>query len=109
MRSAVKLAKSCRIAVPRIIFTYVDDCFAVVSDPPLCTGLRSNNSDHTKPAVAFNECLNAIHPRVQFTRVDEENQSIPFLDVLVTRDEGNVETEIYRKSLNTNIGLKPQS
>ena len=54
--------------------------------------------------------MNAVHPRVQFTRELEEDQSIAFLDVWVTRhDDGHITTSIYRKPLNTNIGIKPHS
>ena len=118
MTSAVKLAKTRRIAVPRLIFTYVDDCFATVLDQPTRPGLRSSSSSSSSSsthsnvnnAIAFNDCLNSVHPRVQFTREDEENMSLPFLDVLVTRDDdGKMHTEVYRKASNTNIGLKPQS
>ena len=110
MKSAVKVAKSRRVTVPRIIFSYVDDCFATVLDPPRRTGLRTNNQTTTDPAIDFNECLNSVHPRVQFTREEEENKSIAFLDVLVTRhDDGKMTTSLYRKPSNTNICLKPQS
>ena len=48
--------------------------------------------------------------RVQFTREEEENDSIAFLDVYVTRQkDGKLDTRVYRKPSNTNIGLKPQS
>ena len=57
-----------------------------------------------------NQCLNAVHERVQFTREEEENQSIEFLDVLVQRhDDGSLTTSVHRKPSNTNIGIKPQS
>ena len=114
MKSAIKIAKSRRIATPRILFTYVDDCFATIIDPPPRPGLRSttNNAQNqpANPASQFNDCLNAVHPRVQFTREEEEEKSLAFLDVLVTRDnDGNMQTEVYRKPSNTNVGLKPQS
>jgi len=50
-----------------------------------------------------------VHPRVQFTR-EEENGSIAFLDLLLTRqDNGTISTTVYRKPSNTNITIKPQS
>ena len=40
----------------------------------------------------------------------EENQSIAFLDVYITRlDDGSLSTRVFRKPSNTNIGLKAQS
>ena len=72
-------------------------------------GLRSA-SRRPDPVTAFNECLNEVHPRVQFTREEEEENKIPFLDVLVTRREnGRLETEVYRKPSNTNVIIKPNS
>ena len=73
MTSAVKLAKNRRIAVPRLIFTYVDDCLTTILDQPPRPGLRSNvtHPNVTTPAQAFNDYLNAIHLRVQFTREEE--------------------------------------
>ena len=109
MKTAVKTAKARHIPVPRLIFTYVDDCLTTIYDPPRRTGLRSNDTP-IDPTIAFNDCLNSVHPRVQFTREEEENRSIAFLDVLVTREEdGRMTHTIYRKPSNTNVGLKPQS
>ena len=51
-----------------------------------------------------------MHPRVQFTIEEEEENSIAFLDAHITRhDDGTLTTKIYRKPSNTNIGLKPQA
>ena len=47
------------------------------------------------PAVNFNDFLNSIHERVQFTREEEKDNSIAFLDVLVTRENtGDLSTRI---------------
>ena len=86
MKVAVQTAKNRRLPVPRIIFIYVDDCFTIIYDPPRRTGLRSDTS-HIDPAISFNDCLNSVHPRVQFTREDEENQAIAFLDVFVSKTD----------------------
>ena len=41
---------------------------------------------------------------------EEEQNSIAFLDVYVTRqDDGKLKTRIYRKPSNTNVTVKPQS
>ena len=94
-----------------IIAIYMDDCWCVLEfpPPPRRHGLRSNNQ-RVDPAAAFNDCLNEVHPRVQFTREEEEDKSIAFLDVYLTRqDNGKISTRVYRKSSNTNITIKPQS
>ena len=51
-----------------------------------------------------------MHPRVQLTWEEEENNSIAFLDILLTRHEnGSISTTVYRKPSNTDITIKPQS
>ena len=110
MDKALKLAKQQKITIPRNIELYMDDIWLIMNDPPRREGLRSHNTDVRDPVTAFNDCLNAVHPRVQFTREIEENGSIPFLDVLISKqDDGTLETSIYRKPSNTNVCIKPQS
>ena len=88
----------------------MDDCWCTVVSPPRRTGLRSGDHAERNPTADFNDCLNAVHSRVQFTREEEENKSIAFLDVFITREEnGTLSTRIYRKPSNTNICIKPQS
>ena len=112
MDEALKIARQRQITLPRHIKVYMDDSWLVINDPPRREGLRSNshNDQQQSPAAAFQDCLNAVHPRVQFTREEEEDNSIAFLDCHVTRhDDGKLTTKIYRKPSNTNIGIKPQS
>ena len=89
----------------------MDDIWNLVNDPPRRTGLRNSDSSTPRdPAADFQACLNAVHERVQFTREDEKDKSIPFLDILITRqDDGSLSTTVYRKDSNTNISIKPQS
>ena len=61
----------------------MDDCFLNMlvkrhRRPGLRSATRHAQND---PASAFNDCLNAVHPRVQFTREDEDDNAIAFLDV----------------------------
>ena len=109
MEKALKIAKNRGATIPRNIFIYMDDCWNSINDPPRRSGLR-HTTPRPDPAEEFNDCLNAVHERVQFTREEEESRSIAFLDVFVTRKEdGTLTTRVYRKPSNTNIGLKPQS
>ena len=79
-------------------------------NPPKRTGLRSGDEQVRNPFEDFNKCLNDVHSRVQFTREEEEKQTIAFLDVLITsHDNGTLTTSVYRKPSNTNICIKPQS
>ena len=110
MEQAIKIARRRNHIVPRNINIYMDDCWCTINSPPVCTGLRSGNTQERNPAADFNECLNAVHERVQFTREEEEEKSIAFLDVFVTRnDDGTLSTRVYRKPSNTNISIKPNS
>ena len=89
----------------------MNDIWCVLSTPPALRhpGLRSSDTPRTDPAVEFQECLNAVHERVQFTREEEEEKSIAFLDVRITRQEhGGPRTGAFKKPSNTIIGLKPQ-
>ena len=107
MEEAIKEAKRRRTPIPRHIFIYMDDCWCLIQYPR--PGLR-NATSTSDPAAEFNDCLNSIHERVQFTREEESEKSIAFLDVWVSRkDDGKLQTSIYRKPSNTNVTVKPQS
>ena len=47
------------------------------------------------------EHLNALCQKIQFTVEMEENSQLPYLDVLVHRDEDTLTTEVYRKKTKT--------
>ena len=61
---------------------YVDDTFTAV---------------HKDEIDDFHEYLNGQNVGIQFTKEIEENGKIPFLDCLVTRDNNELRTTIYRK------------
>ena len=61
---------------------YVDDTFTAV---------------HKHEIDDFHEHLYEQNADVQFTKEIEENGKIPFLDCLVTRDNNELRTTIYRK------------
>ena len=111
MTEARKITQNRQIALPRFTFICMDDIWCVVLNRPSRTGLRNSpNTDQPSPALQFKDCLNAVHPRVQFTIEEEKDKSIAFLDVFVTRhDDGKLSTRIYQKPSNTNICIKPQS
>lgn len=46
----------------------------------------------------FHEHLNSVDPHIQFTVVRESRGQLPFLDVLLSREEdGTISTEVYWK------------
>ena len=49
--------------------------------------------------------LNSYHSNIKFTYEKESLYKIPFLDVLITRENGKLETQVYRKPTSTNIYL----
>ena len=62
---------------------YVDDCFLLFRSP-----------NHIKPFLHY---MNNQHPRIVFTQEAEDNNSLPFLDILITRQNGFFTTSVYQK------------
>jgi hypothetical protein len=49
----------------------------------------------------FVENLNLIEERIQFTLEKEENRKLPFLDMMIQREDQNLITKVYRKKTHT--------
>ncbi|XP_077517763.1 uncharacterized protein LOC144128315 [Amblyomma americanum] len=71
---------------PKLFLRYVDDCFCVI---------RRQDASH------FLEHLNSFQPTIQFTKEKQQNEAIPFLDVLVQRTSNGLATCVYRKPTHT--------
>ena len=54
-------------------------------------------------AECFLNYLNRQHPNIEFTQKLEENNSLPFLDTLVTHVENGFTTNLYRKKTFTGL------
>lgn len=82
---------------PKSWFRYVDDTFVVWS--------------HGRQTLEqFLVHLNSVHNNIQFTMEVEENGSIPFLDVHVTRKpDGSLGHAVYRKKTHTDRYLNANS
>ncbi|BHF84196.1 hypothetical protein SprV_0902734600 [Sparganum proliferum] len=66
---------------------YVDDTFVIIKREMVQT---------------FHNVLNSVSPDIQFTMEAENNNELPFLDVLVHRNpNGHLKTTVYRKAANT--------
>ena len=71
-------------------YRFVDDVFAV---------FRGNESD----VISFIDDVNKLHPNIDFTYELEQNNSLPFLDIKVSRDRDRhrLSFNIYRKDTTT--------
>ena len=75
---------------PTIWFRYVEDTFT----------LFMNKND----ALSFLHCLNGRHNNIKFTIEFEQNDEIPFLDILLKRNlDSSFSTSIYRKKTFTGL------
>ena len=63
---------------------YVDDCLVISKT------LNDNE--------AIFEKLNSLHEKICFTREVEENNQLPFLDIMIIKDKTKFLTKNYRKT-----------
>jgi hypothetical protein len=75
---------------PKIWLRYVDDIFCI---------FEINQTKIHK----FIGRINKWHPNLHFTEKFEENDRLPFLDVLVVRENNNYITTLYRKPTHTDL------
>ena len=74
---------------PKIYKRYVDDTFAAF--------------ENKEQAVAFLEYINSLHKNIRFTMDEENNSSLPFLDVNISKANNCFEFSIYRKRTFTGL------
>ena len=74
---------------PLLYRRYVDDTFCIFE----------NNTQ----AQCFLQYLNRQHPNILFTHENEDNNSLPFLDVLVMHSDYGFSTNLYRKETFTGL------
>lgn len=72
---------------PRIWFRYADDVFTIT------------NKQNVDPTLTW---INSIKPSIKFTKEEEINTKLPFLDVMVINNSPDIEFDIYRKPTYTN-------
>ena len=70
---------------------YVDDTFVLFND-----------ESHAQLFLNF---INEFHPNIRFSMDKESNNQISFLDILISRCNGQFVTGVYRKSTFTGLGL----
>ena len=71
---------------PKIWKRYVDDSFCII---------KKDN------VPAFHDTLNSIDANISFTIEIESDNKISFLDTLVTRRNGTIAVDVYRKPTHT--------
>lgn len=74
---------------PKLYQRYVDDTF-----------LLFDNEDQSKQFLTY---LNSKHRNIKFTAEGEENNRLAFLDVLITKENANFLTSVYRKKTFTGL------
>ena len=77
---------------PVLYRRYVDDSFLLFKE-----------QSHVN---RFYEYLNTQHERIEFTCELEDKNSLPFLDILITKENNTFNTSMYRKPTNTGLGMK---
>ena len=75
---------------------YVDDTFVIWPHEP-------------EKLKIFHSHLNSLRESIQFTIEKEQDNHLPFLDVLVTKEGNHMTTSIYRKKTHTNQYLHYES
>ena len=71
---------------PLIWLRYIDDIFIVLKKTEV---------------VSFHKFINNIEESIKFTVEQEVDNAIPFLDVLIIRNNGQLTTKSYRKPTHT--------
>ena len=71
------------------VHRYMDDLFLTFDDP--------NHIDHVFST------FNSIHQKIKFTKENEVNNKLAFLDVQIPKNSDCIGTSIFRK--NTNLGI----
>jgi hypothetical protein len=76
---------------PKTWYRYVDDVFCIFNK-------KQNIND-------FLSRINKWHPNIRFTIEYENNECLPFLDLLIIRRNNKFDTTVYRKPTTTNLYL----
>ena len=79
---------------PKFYRRYVDDVFCLF------------DSDTSRDC--FFKTLNEAHPNLEFT-METTTKYLPFLDISISINNGNFQTEVFRKKTNTNVLLNYNS
>ena len=76
---------------PKFYRRYVDDTFLIF--------------DNENQANLFQTYMNSRHQKINFTIETEENSKLPFLDILISRNNTDITMTVYRKPTYTGLGV----
>ncbi len=86
MEEIEELAHKQSTSPPKKWFRFVDDIFSIIKRHALTN---------------FYNLLNSIDPHIKFTMEQELHEKLPFLDTIVTRNNGSLLINVYRKPTHT--------
>ncbi|XP_068701292.1 uncharacterized protein [Montipora foliosa] len=86
MEEIEKTAINTTTVSPKFWKRYVDDSFCIIKSDAV---------------ASFHDSLNSIDQHISFTIEHESNGQLPFLDTLISRDNGKLLVDIYRKPTHT--------
>ncbi|XP_068738269.1 uncharacterized protein [Montipora capricornis] len=86
MEEIEKTAINTTTVSPKFWKRYVDDSFCIIKSDAV---------------ASFHNSLNSIDQYISFTIEHESNGQLPFLDTLISRDNGKLLVDIYRKPTHT--------
>ncbi|CAF1474707.1 unnamed protein product [Rotaria sordida] len=78
---------------PEIYYRYVDDIFMIINGTQ-------------KDIVKFKKFMNKLEKSIQFTVEVQVNNKLPFLDVMIERENETLITYVYHKPTDTGLYLK---
>ena len=76
---------------PSFYRRYVDDTYVIF-----------NKKEHAEQFFTY---LNSKHPKIKFTKEEENERKLAFLDILLERKQNTIGTSVYRKQTYTGVGL----
>ena len=86
MESIEEMAINQTPALPKVWKRFVDDSFSIINKNAVST---------------FHDALNSIDPNIQFTLEYENNDKLAFLDTIISRRNGKLCIDVYRKPTHT--------
>ncbi|CAF3954184.1 unnamed protein product, partial [Rotaria magnacalcarata] len=78
---------------PEVYYRYVDDIFMIINGTQ-------------KDILKFRKFMNKLETSIKFTVEVQHDNNLPFLDVMIERQDNNLITYVYHKPTDTSLYLK---